>query len=216
MEEIAPPRRQVLDPACGSGTFLLAAYDRLRNIAPLDFILIEAHADTSKRLTGFDLDPLAVEVECLALLLNAMPAGNGWHVEQRDALDQTLPSTAVTLVVSNPPWRDIRSDGGRRAQLADRFVDRMLQLLEPGGFLATILPGGWLSSATSRATRQRLEEQCSLFEFWRLPQARFRALTWMRPSSLPAATAPMDSTSFVGSDARARMAIAFSERRRAG
>ena len=172
LEELLPACRQVLDPACGSGTFLLAAYDRLRNIAPLELDLIEVHNDTSNRLTGFDIDPLAVEVARLALLLNAMPAGNGWHVEQRDALDAMVPGTA-TVVVSNPPWRDIRSDSGRRVQVADRFVLRMLQMVEPGGFLATVLPAGWLSSGTSRTVRKQLEEQCGLFEVWRLPQDTF-------------------------------------------
>jgi SAM-dependent methyltransferase len=172
LEELAPECRQILDPACGSGTFLLAAYDRLRHIAPLELDLIDVHNDTSKRLTGFDIDPLAVEVARLALLLNAMPAGNGWHVEQRDALDTVAPG-AATVVVSNPPWRDLRSDHGRRVQIADRFVLRMLQMLEPGGFLAVVLPAGWLSSGTSRPARKQLEEQCGLFEVWRLPQDTF-------------------------------------------
>lgn len=172
IEEIPPDDRQVLDPACGSGTFLLAAYDRLRGIAPLDLDLIEAHHDSGRRLAGFDIDPLAVEVARLALLLNAMPATNGWKIEQRDALGSQGFSPA-SVVVSNPPWRDIRSDQGKRAQLADRFIEKMLQLVAPSGFLATVVPGSWLASGTSRQSRSRFAEECSLFEIWRLPQDTF-------------------------------------------
>ncbi len=171
-EEIEPSRRHVLDPSCGSGTFLVAAYDRLCNIAPLDLDLFEVHEDTSRRLTGIDIDPLAVEIARLALLLNAMPAGNGWHVRQGDALDASLPETA-TVVVSNPPWRDIRSEHGRRTQVADRFINRMLAMVESNGFLATVLPAGWLSSRTSKPVRREIEAQCGLLEIWRLPQDTF-------------------------------------------
>jgi len=171
-EEIDPSKRHVFDPSCGSGTFLVAAYDRLRNIAPLDLDLVEVHEDTSRRLTGIDIDPLAVEIARLALLLNAMPAGNGWQVEQGDALNMRVPCTA-TVVASNPPWRDIRSEHGRRAQLADRFVRGMLAMVEPNGFLAVVLPAGWLSSRTSKTTREAIEDECGLLEIWRLPQDTF-------------------------------------------
>ena len=172
LEDIHPSRRHILDPSCGSGTFLLAAYDRLRDIAPLDLDLFQVHEDTSRRLTGLDIDPLAVEVARLALLLNAMPAGNGWDIQRADALEDPVKSTA-TVVVSNPPWRDIRSDEGTRRQLADRFVERMLKMVEPNGFLATVVPAGWLSSATSRSTRRMVAAECGLFEIWRLPQDAF-------------------------------------------
>lgn len=170
VEEIEPSQRHVIDPACGSGTFLLAAYDRLREVAPLNLDLIEAHHDSAKRLTGYDIDPLAVEVARLALLLNAMPASNGWSVTEADALSGE-PSKA-TVVVSNPPW-GIRSENGHRVQLADRFLQRMMGMLEPRGIIATVVPAGWLVSSASRSSRAELAEQCSLFEVWRLPQDTF-------------------------------------------
>lgn len=172
LEEIHPSRRHILDPSCGSGTFLLAGYDRLRDIAPLDLDLFQVHEDTSRRLTGLDIDPLAVEVARLALLLNAMPAGNGWDIQLADALEDPVKTTA-TVVVSNPPWRDIRSDEGTRRQLADRFVERMLKMVEPNGFLATVVPASWLSSGTSRSTRRMVAAECGIFEIWRLPQDTF-------------------------------------------
>jgi predicted RNA methylase len=172
IEELDPSQRSVLDPSCGSGTFLLASYDRLRNVAPLNLDLIEAHHDSAKRLTGFDVDPLAVEVARLALLLNAMPASNGWSVAHADALSEEA-KTKASVVVSNPPWRDIRSEQGRRVQLADRFLLRMLESVEARGFLAAVVPAGWLVSSASRETRETLAANCSLFEIWRLPQDTF-------------------------------------------
>jgi SAM-dependent methyltransferase len=172
IEEIEPQRRRVLDPTCGSGTFLVAAYDRLRDIAPLELDLVEAHEDASHRLMGIDLDPLAVEIARLALLLNAMPAGNGWRIERGDALQATV-SAKASVVVSNPPWGDIRSHHGRRVQVADRFIRRMLTMVQPNGFLATVLPAGWLSSRTSKPVRREIEAECGLLEVWRMPQDTF-------------------------------------------
>jgi predicted RNA methylase len=172
IEEIDPVERRVLDPTCGSGTFLLAAYDRLRDVAPIDMDMFAAHEDTTSRLIGFDIDVLAVEVARLALLLNALPAGNGWHVAQADVLGCDI-KVKASIVVSNPPWDDIRSEYGKRQQLADRFVRRMLENVAPGGYLATVLPAGWLSTGTSAKLRVELEKQCALVEVWRLPQDTF-------------------------------------------
>lgn len=68
-DEIAP---QVLDPACGSGAFLLAVYRRLlREFEPGSERLSMARrgAIATRHLFGVDIDPEAVEVTRLSLLL---------------------------------------------------------------------------------------------------------------------------------------------------
>jgi predicted RNA methylase len=170
-EEIPPDARTVLDPACGSGTLLIAAHERLAAIAPSELDYAARHDYVAANIHGSDSDPFAVEIARLALLLNALPAGNGWNVRTRDALAETLVTEQATVVVSNPPWLDIKS--GRRTQLADGFVTRMLDMVKPGGFLAVILPANWLDAGTSRAARRLLEERATLFELWRLPENAF-------------------------------------------
>jgi hypothetical protein len=67
----ASPNSTLLDPACGGGAFLLAAYDRLLRRLP--------NADADERshclqtqIFGIDRDPLAVSVTRLSLLLRLL------------------------------------------------------------------------------------------------------------------------------------------------
>jgi SAM-dependent methyltransferase len=170
VEVIAPEERHVLDPACGSGTLLVAAHDRLRALQPPDWPDRVKHEDLRVHLRGIDIDPFAAEIARLALLLNAMPAGNGWHVENRDSLsaDLLLEGTQPSIIVANPPWRH-RRGGGEAVERADAFVLTALRLLRPGGLLAVLLPQSWLDSNASSDARQALRSSCDLFETWSLP-----------------------------------------------
>lgn len=173
IEDLDPQHRSVLDPACGSGTLLLAAYERLRRIAPPELGVAERHSHVSTLLRGFDADPFAVQVAGLSLLLNALPQGNGWQVTTRDVVADPAPAVVTDIVVSNPPWRHKASVRGRRTQVADAFVRGMLAALKPGGMLAVILPASWLSARTTEHARSRLREACDIFEVWRLPEDTF-------------------------------------------
>jgi SAM-dependent methyltransferase len=173
IEDLDPRHRSVLDPACGSGTLLLAAYERLRGIAPPELGVVDRHEHASTLLRGFDADPFAVQIAGLELLLNALPQGNGWQVSARDVIADPAVGIAADIVVSNPPWLHQPSFRGRRTQVADAFIDGMLATLKPGGILAAILPAPWLSAHTTQGARQRLRESCDIFEIWRLPEDTF-------------------------------------------
>ena len=174
VEFLPPEDRYVLDPACGSGTLLVAAHNRLSSLQPPSWSNSMRHEDLRVHLRGIDIDPIATEIARLALLLNAMPAGNGWHVDTRDSLeldpDAVVPRPSI--VVANPPWRHRRS-GGVASELADRFVARSMEILRPGGLLALLLPQSWMESEASRGARDHLRSNSDLFEIWRLPVDTF-------------------------------------------
>jgi len=172
-EEISPEDRIVLDPACGSGTLLLAAHDRLQALAPAIWDPEARHRYLVSHLVGYDTDQFAVEIARLSLLLNALPAGNSWQVDRRDALRAPIPSRRPTVVMSNPPWQDVRSRQGVRKQVADDFLQRMLNFVKPGGYIAVVLPAAWLSSDVSSTTRQVVQERADIFEVWRFPEGVF-------------------------------------------
>ena len=178
IEEIAPEERRVLDPTCGSGTLLLAAHDRLRDLVSQKVASRERHNWITGHLAGWDKDPFAVEVARLCLTLNALPEGNGWRIEERDALGATeLDKEGIakpTIIVGNPPWKSHRSDGGSRGDSASIFFERSLQLLAPEGVLGMVMPAGWLSARYSSSARRHLRELCEVLEIWRLPERTFR------------------------------------------
>jgi hypothetical protein len=176
IEHVEPDQRRFLDPSCGSGTLLLAANDRLMASLADDVDDRRRHEYALERLIGADNDPFAVELARLALFLQALPYGNGYRVEQQDALVATATETKATFTVSNPPWA-YKHQGGEREQRADQFLRRLVARTEPGGFVACVLPASWLTDDTSRDSRGWLREQADIFEIWRLPTRSFRTST---------------------------------------
>lgn len=57
----SPSMASMLDPGCGSGTFLLRAYDYLRSVGKL------SHHECLSRLWGFDISPFATELSVINL-----------------------------------------------------------------------------------------------------------------------------------------------------
>jgi len=114
-----PPK--ILDPACGSGTFLIHSALYLKKQYNLSSKEIISH------IAGFDINPLAVTVAKanIALLLNE-PNLQSFHIYNKDALKdydlfdfQTLDKQDI--VVGNPPWIVLRSIKNRNYQ---SFVKR--------------------------------------------------------------------------------------------
>jgi hypothetical protein len=124
------------------------------------------------RLRGADIDPVAVRITQMSLLLNALPAGNGWLIEQADLL-KGRPTGGAAVVLANPPWA--YNNTGSQTDLADTMLARIAALVSPRGILGVVLPEGWLSrrSAGSRLSRNELAERFDVQEIWRLPPGTF-------------------------------------------
>lgn len=172
VEEIPPEDRYVVDPACGAGNLLLAAQERLENLSPGDWSPEDTHVWLRTHMYGSDIEPIAVEIAKLSLLVSSLPLGNSWQIEQRDAVDDTMGfRVPPTVWVTNPPWR-FRPDS--REEKAIDFLNRALEHLADGGLLACILPASWLSTRTHRNSRREISAKCSVFEVWRLPRDMFK------------------------------------------
>ncbi len=176
LEEIRQDQRRVLDMACGSGTFLLAATERLS-------ALYDVHEDASdqsrlahlrSRVIGYDLDPVALLVTKLTYLVAHWIATASMvdvpepTSEKRDARTLTaknIGATRPTVIVGNPPFES------GKTQLANQFLGKAIELLAPGGLLGMILPLGFLKMKREGcpAMRRSLLEACDLLEVWELP-----------------------------------------------
>jgi SAM-dependent methyltransferase len=169
-ESLKPESRSVLDPACGSGTLLAAAHARLSDLAPTLLAGSEAYEMLRTSIRGWDVDQVAAEIARLSLVVQSLPYGNHWSVEERNALGPIGPKDAAQVVISNPPWQ---LEQGQSEDVAEDFLARMRSLVMPGGFLAAVLPAAWLLREKSRASRQGLLEGFDVFEVWRLPRDVF-------------------------------------------
>ena len=111
--------RRLLDPSCGSGTFLVLAIDRIRKWyrksgADRDLGPGELGRKILDSVIGFDLNPLAVmtaRANYLAAIGDLLPHAGEVRIPVylRDAIledqsDGRLPGGRVDYVVGNPPW----------------------------------------------------------------------------------------------------------------
>ncbi len=162
-------RLTILDPACGSGSFL---YEALRALRRCGFC---------GRLTliGRDTSRPAISMARFVLQIAradwSPEAGCIIDIQQADSLAVELPEADVVLM--NPPfvaWTALATEqrqqmhdilGVRlhgRSDLSMAFVSRALETLTLGGVLGTLLPGSLLTLQAAQAWRKHILDQADL------------------------------------------------------
>ena len=134
----------VCDPACGTGGFLLAAYDYMKeqsqNRDKLDFL-------NNKALHGNDITPLVVTLASMNLYLHGIGTDHS-PIVCEDSLEKE-PSTLVDVILANPPF-GTRPAGSVEINRPDfyvetknnqlNFLQHMMLMLKTGGRAAVVLP----------------------------------------------------------------------------
>ena len=175
VEDIPPGERVVFDGSSGSGNLLLAAFERIGDLLPSGWDRSQRHSYLVQRIHGVDVDQFATQVAGLSLFFIDLPAGDTWNVKAADFMSSdsaSLPKSP-TIVVGNPPFKELRSSEGRREQRASLFLAKYLDLLMPGGLLGVVLPETFLENSSCRDARSRLLNECEILELWHLPEGTF-------------------------------------------
>ena len=123
-----PTPRSVMDPACGSGRFLMAAQERWPRAL----------------LLGYETDP-----EALTLAGDNLP---GAELKGRSFLDVRRPRR-VDLLVGNPPY--VRQRGKKRDLYVD-FLEAAPRWLTSEGRLGLVLSSAWLDVEYGQVIRDLL------------------------------------------------------------
>ena len=158
-------RDVVLDPACGTGGFLIAAMERILRTESLSrsqvVELIQAN------LVGFENEPVTAAL-CVA---NMILRGDGSTGVTRDDCFSApdFPSGAATMVLMNPPFPHERTDVP-----SERFVERALEGLQQRGRLAVILPTSLLVKSSKGEWRERILRHNTLTAVLQLPDELFQ------------------------------------------
>lgn len=174
----------ILDPACGSGAFLAAAFRRIINS------WIAQHPKTSvgvghlaallnSHIVGVDKDPDAVRLSALSCYLVMLdyldsetiekdfrfPRLIGQNLYALDFLssEEMVAQRRYDLIVGNPPWKDRERHDGVPIALA--FADYAMTLLSINGTMAMILPAGWLYNPSDpyKNFRKRLVARMQIY-----------------------------------------------------
>lgn len=182
MVDVACPQigETVCDPACGTGGFLLAAYDYMKpqssDKAKQDFLRNNA-------LHGYDNTALVVTLASMNLYLHGIGTDRSPIICQ-DSLEKA-PSTLVDVILANPPF-GTRPAGSVEIDRQDfyvetknnqlNFLQHMMVMLKNGGRAAVVLPDNVLfEGGAGEAIRKELLKNFNLHTILRLPTGIFYA-----------------------------------------
>ncbi len=169
----------VCDPACGTGGFLLAAFDYMKNQsqdkAKRDFLRNEA-------LSGTDNTALVVTLASMNLYLHGVGTDRS-PIICADSLEKQ-PEKLVDVILANPPF-GTRPAGSVEIQRDDfitetknnqlNFLQHIMMSLRNGGRAAVVLPDNVLFEGSGETIRRKLLTDFNLHTILRLPTGIFYA-----------------------------------------
>lgn len=170
----------VCDPACGTGGFLLAAYDymKVQSSDKEKSEFLREHA-----LHGYDNTALVVTLASMNLYLHGIGTSRS-PILCQDSLEKS-PSVLVDVILANPPF-GTRPSGSVEINREDfyvetknnqlNFLQHMMVMLKSGGRAAVVLPDNVLfEGGAGEVIRKKLLTEFNLHTILRLPTGIFYA-----------------------------------------
>ena len=184
MVDVTNPKitETVCDPACGTGGFLLAAFDHMKRESQdrrkQMFLKTEA-------LTGYDITPLVVTLASMNLYLHGVGIDSS-PVKCEDSLEKE-PSCLYDVILANPPFGTRPAGLGEISSMRQdffaktsnnqlNFLQHIMLLLKVGGRAAVVLPDNVLfEGGAGETVRKKLLADYDLHTILRLPTGIFYA-----------------------------------------
>ena len=186
------PNEIIIDPACGSGGFLMSALKYLQKSNQG----IDIQNVISKNMFGFDINKSILRIAKMKLLLEANVETNvlcANSLENFEDLNDTF-----DLILANPPFgaKNTNSDVLKKFDLGYKwtkngneyyktkslqstqnseilFIERCLKLLKDGGRMGIVLPNGNFENPSLEYLRYYIKLKSKLLAVVKLPQETF-------------------------------------------
>ena len=183
MVEVTDPKitETVADPACGTGGFLLAAFEHIkpqsREISKQNFLKNNA-------LFGADNTALVVTLASMNLYLHDIGTEKSPIICQDSLLDTS--DRMFDVILANPPFGSrpqgsVAVDSARPEFIKTsdnqvNFLQHIMSIVKTGGRVAVVLPDNVLTDGNATAkVREKLLEEFNLHTILRLPTGIFYA-----------------------------------------
>jgi len=175
---------RILDPACGTGGFLVEAYETLKAQAKSaeDEGTLQSHS-----LFGVEKKPLPFLLGTMNLLLHGVETPN---ISRDNALRKPLNEIGekdrYEVIVTNPPFGGEEEAGiqlnfpesTRASETALLFMQFIMRSLKPGGRCGMVVPNGTLfGDGVSARIKEQLLRNFNLHTIVRLPNGVFAPYT---------------------------------------
>ncbi|MET9028329.1 class I SAM-dependent DNA methyltransferase [Nocardia sp. NPDC004168] len=190
------PDDTVVDPACGTGGFLIAAHEYIRNNF-LDGMSRAQVNHVAGAIRGVELVPGTARLAAMNMLLHGIGRSDGESLITVDDALRNKPTEHATVVLANPPFgkkssitvfgEGDRADGRDIAYSRDdfrstttnkqlNFVQHIMSLLAIRGRAAVVLPDNVLfEGGAGEKIRRRLLRDFDVHTLLRLPTGIFYA-----------------------------------------
>lgn len=188
----------IIDPACGSGGFLMSALKYLQK----NNVDLNTKKIVSKNLFGLDINKSIARIAKMKLLLEANGKTNVLctnSLEDLDSLKLTLSHPkGFDLILANPPfgakitnistlskfdlgykWSSRNNEFHKTKSIYPNqnaeilFIERCLQLLKEGGRMAIVLPNGNFENPSLDYLRYYIKLKAKILAIVNLPQETF-------------------------------------------
>jgi len=187
MVDLAKPKfgDRILDPACGTGGFLVNAYEyiletnkkeEVSKLTPVQKKILDEDS-----IYGYDIEETMTRISLMNLIMHGIRNPN---IEWLNTLSRSYEEENVyDLVLANPPFKGSINE----AEISERFriktkktellfLELMHRALGPNGRCAVIVPDGVLfgNSRAHKEIRKMLLEKCRLDAIISMPSGIFK------------------------------------------
>ncbi|MBI5056128.1 MAG: N-6 DNA methylase [Nitrospirae bacterium] len=167
----------ICDPACGTGGFLVCAYEWLIEQTKGAFDRKDIKRIKSATYYGQDLVPRPRRLALMNLFLHGLEA----KIYLGDTIYEPNRGELYNCVLTNPPFG---TKGANQSPVRDdftietsnkqlNFVQHVMNILKPGGRAAIVLPDNCLFENKAGEVFEILMQDCNLHTVLRLPRGTF-------------------------------------------
>jgi type I restriction enzyme M protein len=171
------PEFTICDPACGTGGFLVVAYEWLLEQTKGALDRKDAKRIRSKTYYGQDLVPRPRRLALMNLYLHGVEP----HIYLGDTIYEPDRGERFDVVLTNPPFG---TKGANQAPDRDdftietsnkqlNFIQHVMKILKHGGRAAMVLPDNCLFEGKAGEVFEILMQDCNLHTVLRLPRGTF-------------------------------------------
>ncbi|MES2680883.1 MAG: class I SAM-dependent DNA methyltransferase [Bacteroidota bacterium] len=182
----------ILDPACGTGGFLVNAIEHIRRNSNVK--TEDEFNQLQNSIHGVEKKPLPHMLATTNMILHGievpsidhdnllMRATTSWSSRER-----------VDIVITNPPFGGMEEDGVesnfpqafRTRETANLFLYLIMHILKDGGRAGVVLPDGFLfGEGVATRIKEKLLLDCNLHTIIRLPNGVFAPYTGIKTNLL--------------------------------
>ena len=188
----------VLDPACGSGGFLLNAMDYVRELADEEHSDNETekyrmwHEFAERNLYGIEINDQIARVCKMNMIIhddghtNVINADSLKNVDEISRINQNFGKNKFDVILTNPPFgatiKSTENDYLGSYELGQNkknqkteilFIERCCDFLKPNGKMGIVLPDGILTNSSLQYVRDFIKDRFRILAVVSIPNFAF-------------------------------------------